>query len=172
MICRANRGTRPTGHRDFKPVVAGSVTSATVSFLLAACTTIPQPINRIHPINRIAKVNPASIAAAPATWDGREVEIVGLVIWESGSSGLYQSYGTYCRGAERAAISVPWDKWPGVSPKDSRRRAIVRGVFRNGVALPQTDGSTAILTGGPGPLEPGVIVRWLSNPERPCRNRQ
>lgn len=173
MIFRANRAARLAGRRDFKSVVAGSVTLATASFLLAACTTIPQPINR-QPINRIAKVNPASIAAAPATWDGREVEIVGLVVWESGMLGLYQSYGAYCRGAERAAINVRWDMWPGVSPKDSRRRAIVRGVFRNRAGLPQTDGGTVISAGapGPGPLEPGIIVRWLSNPERPCRNRQ
>ncbi len=168
MIFRANRATRPTRHRNFKPVAVGSVTLATASFLLAGCTTIPQPKNGI------AKVNPASIAAAPATWDGREVEIVGLVIWESGMFGLYQTYGAYCRGAQRAAINVRWDKWLGVSPKDSRRRAIVRGVFRNRVGLPQTDGSTAISAGapGPGPLEPGIIVRWLSNPERPCSNRQ
>jgi hypothetical protein len=168
MIFHA-RATRPTRHRDFKPVLGGTATLATASFLLAACTTVPQPVKGV------AKVNPASIAAAPATWDGREVEIVGLVIWESGMAGLYQSYGAYCRGAEGAAINVPWDRWPGVSPKDSRRRAIVRGVFRNRVALPQTDGSTTISAGagpGPGPLEPGIIVSWLSNPERPCRNRQ
>lgn len=169
MIYRANRASRPAGGRHLPPVAMGSLTLAGASLLLAACAPT---VTAAQPEHRIAKVNPASIAAAPATWDGREVEIVGLVVWESGVSGLYQSYGTFCRGADRAAISVPWDKWPGVTPKDSRRRAIVRGVFRNRPGSPQTGGSTAIWTGGPGPLEPGMIVRWLSNPERPCRNRQ
>ncbi len=168
MIFRANRATAPTPHRGFKPIVVGSVSLATASFLVAACATIPQRRDGI------AKVNPASIAAAPATWDGREVEIVGLLIWESGNFGLYQTYGAYCRGAQGAAINVRWDEWPGVLPKDSRRRAIVRGVFRNRVGVKQPDGSTAISAGapGPGPLESGVIVRWLSNPEPPCPNRQ
>src|SRR4030095_13865665 len=122
----------------------------------------------------IAKVNPASIAADPTTWDRREVEIVGLVVWESGNFGLYQSYGSYCRGAERAAIYAHWEEWPGLSRKDSRRRAIVRGVFRNHVGVKQPDGSTMISAGapGPGPLEPGIIVRWLSTPQRPCPNRR
>ena len=139
------------------------------AFLLAACaTTSPQPEAQI------AKVNPASIAADPATWDGREVEIVGLLVWQSGDFGLYQSYGAYCRGAERAAIYVRWEEWPGVSQKDSRRRVIVRGVFRNRVGVKQPDGSTVISPGapGPGPLESGVVLRWLSNPQRPCPNRQ
>jgi hypothetical protein len=142
--------------------------AAVASLLVAACATNPQPRDGI------AKVNPASIAAAPATWDGREVEIVGLVVSQSGDFGLYQSYGAYCRGAERAAIYVPWEEWPGVSSKDSRRRAIVRGVFRNRVGVRQPDGSTVTAAGapGPGPLEPGVIVRWLSEPARPCPNRQ
>ena len=104
----------------------------------------------------IAKVNPASIAADPAAWDGREVEIIGLVVWEDGAFGLYQDYGTYCRAAERAAIYVHWAEWPGVTQKDSRRRAIVRGVFRNRLGVKQPDGSTPILAAapGPGPVEP------------------
>lgn len=161
--------SRPAGHRHFKPVAMWPVALAAASFFLAACApTVAQPEKGI------AKVNPASIAADPGTWDGREVEIVGLVVWEAGMFGLYQSYGAYCRGAERAAINVRWDMWPGVTPKDSRRRAIVRGIFRNRTGQPQPDGSTAISAGapGPGPLEPGAIVRWLSDPERPCRNRQ
>lgn len=168
MTFHAKRASRPARRRQFKPAAMGYVALATASLLLGACATVPQPEKGI------AKVNPASLAAAPAAWDGREVEIVGLVVWESGMSGLYQSYGAYCRGAERAAINVRWDMWPGVSPKDSRRRAILRGVFRNRVGPPQADGSTAISASapGPGPLEPGNIVRWLSNPERPCRNRQ
>ena len=168
MIFRAKRAARPTRHRDFKRVLVGAVNLAAASFLIAGCTTVPRPENGV------AKVNPTSIAAAPATWDGREVEIVGLVVWEAGVLGLYQTYGAYCRGAEGTAIQVRWDQWPGVSPKDSRRRVIVRGVFHNRAGMPQADGSTAISAGamGPGPLEPGVIVRWLSNPERPCANRE
>jgi hypothetical protein len=140
---------------------------AAAALLLAACATSPPP----GPV--IAKVNPSSIAADPAAWDGREVEIVGLVVWEDGSFGLYQDYGAYCRAAERAAIYVHWAEWPGVTQKDSRRRAIVRGVFRNRVGVKQPDGSTPILAAapGPGPVEPGVIVRWLSEPQRPCPNR-
>lgn len=148
-------------------IVGGSLGAAAAAAFLAACATSPQAGPGI------AKVNPSSIAASPATWDGREVEIVGLVVWESGSFGLYQDYGTYCRGAEHAAIYANWAQWPGVSKKDSRRRVIVRGVFRNRVGAKQSDGSTLILAGapGPGPLEPGVVVGWLSKPQRPCPNR-
>jgi len=164
MIFRADKATAL--HRRFKPIVAGSLAAA--SLLVAACVSIPPRKAGI------AKINPASLAAAPATYDGREVEIVGLVIWESGVFGLYQTYGAYCRGAQGAAIDVRWDQWPGVTPKDSRRRVMVRGVFRNRGGVTQADGSTAIAAGapGPGPLEPGAVVRWLSNPERPCPNRQ
>ena len=141
---------------------------AAAACLVAACATSP------HRIDRIAKVNPASIASAPATWDGRQVEIVGLVVWEAGNLGLYQSYGAYCRRAELGAIHARWQEWPGVTQKDSRRRAIVRGVFRNRVGVKQPDGSTVTSADapGPGPLEPGMIVWWLSEPQRPCPNRQ
>jgi hypothetical protein len=137
------------------------------ALLLAACATTP-PTG-----SAIAKVNPASIAASPATWDGRQVEVVGLVVWEDGAFGLYQDYGTYCRGAEHAALYAHWAEWPGVTKKDSRRRAIVQGVFRNRLGTRQPDGSTLSLAAapGPGPLEPGTVVRWLSKPERPCSNR-
>lgn len=150
---------------------AGSLGVVSAALLLAACAAGPQAgaVGSVIP----TKVNPASIAASPGTWDGRQVEIVGLVIWEDGSFGLYQDYGTYCRASEHAAIYAHWAEWPGVSKKDSRRRAIVRGVFRNRVGVKQPDGSTPILAAapGPGPLEPGVIVRWLSKPKRPCPNR-
>ena len=51
--------------------------------------------------------------------------------------------------------------------------AIVRGVFRNRVGVTQPSGATPILTAapGPGPLEPGTIVRWLSTPRPACPNR-
>ncbi|WP_028970499.1 hypothetical protein [Sphingomonas sp. URHD0057] len=151
----------------FNRIGRGSPGVSAAALLLAACAPVPpaQPA--------IAKVNPASIAAAPGTWDGRAVEVVGLVLWEGGSFGLYQDYGAYCRGAERAAIYVHWAEWPGVTKADSRRRAIVRGVFRNRLGAKLSDGSTLGLTAapGPGPLEPGSIVRWLSKPQRPCPNR-
>jgi hypothetical protein len=76
---------------------AGGLGGAAATFLLFGCATAP-PAGPV-----IARVNPASVAAAPATWDGREVEMVGLVVWESGSFGLYQDYGSYCavaRGIE------------------------------------------------------------------------
>jgi len=162
-IARCWRGAILKSHYGLAPIAV-----AAAAFLAASCTTGTQRIDRI------AKVNPASIAASPATWDGRQVEIVGLLVWEGGSFGLYQDYGAYCRGAEHAAIYVPWANWPGISPKDSRRRVIVRGVFRNLLGVKQPDGSTAVFAGapGPGPLEPGTIVRWLSVPQRPCPNRQ
>ena len=135
--------------------------------LLASCATAPPARNTI------AKVNPASIAASPAAWDGRAVEVVGLAVWEDGAFGLYQDYGTYCRAGEHAALYVHWAEWPGVTKNDSRRRVIVRGTFRNRVGSKQADGSTLTLAAapGPGPLEPGAVVRWLSKPERPCPNR-
>jgi hypothetical protein len=147
--------------------IALRLLSAASAVLLAACATAPPT----RP--SVAKVNPASIAASPAAWDGRQIETVGLVVWENGAFGLYQDYGTYCRGAEKAAIYVHWAEWPGVSMKDSRRRVIVRGVFRNRLGAKQPDGGTLTLASapGPGPLEPGVIVRWLSQPRRPCPNR-
>jgi hypothetical protein len=143
----------------------GSLGTIAVTLLLAGCATAPTG-------PQIAKVNPASIAASPATWDGREVEVVGLLVWQDGSFGLYQDYGTYCRGAERAAIYAHWEDWPGVTKKDSRRRVIVRGVFHNRVGAKQPDGTTLTLASapGPGPLEPGTI-KWLSDPQRPCPNR-
>jgi hypothetical protein len=158
---------RPTAEGELDRAALRSLGVAGAILLLAACATA-RPAGP-----SIANVNPASIAASPATWDGREVEVVGLVVWEDGAFGLYQDYGTYCRGAEHAAIYAHWAEWPGVSKKDSRRRAIVRGVFRNRVGAKLPDGSTLSLAAapGPGPLEPGTIVRWLSQPQRPCPNR-
>jgi hypothetical protein len=157
----------------FDRIALGSLSLAAAVFLLAACVTGPHETTSAQAGPGIARVNPASIAASPGTWDGREVEIVGLVVWETGSSGLYQDYGTYCRAAESTAIYARWEQWPGVSKRDSRRRAIVRGIFRNRVGVTQPDGSKLILAEapGPGPLEPGAIVRWLSKPRRPCPNR-
>src|SRR6476659_1407229 len=125
--------------------------------VLAGCTTVAQH----RPPTRPAKVNPASIAAAPATWDGREVEVVGLVVWEFERLGLYQSYGAYCRSAEKSAIAVDWHSWPGVTKADNRRMALVRRTFHNHYGVAQHDGSIVISNGapGPGPLEPGSIVR-------------
>jgi hypothetical protein len=158
--------TRLTIVGRFDRAAVGSLCAGATALLLVACVTRPPS----GPV--IARINPASIAASPWVWDGREVEIVGLVVWEDGSFGLYQDYGTYCRGAEHAAIYAHWSEWPGVSKNDTRRRAIVRGVFRNRIGTKQPQGSTLSLAAapGPGPLEPGVIVRWLSQPLRPCPN--
>jgi hypothetical protein len=119
--------------------------------------------------DRVARVNPTSIVAAPAQWDGRQVEMIGLLVWETDNLGLYQSYGAYCRrGGEATAIHADWSKWPGVSQADNRRRVMVRGTFRNGQAAPQAGAAVAASTPGPGPLEPGAVVRWLSPPMKPC----
>jgi len=128
---------------------------------LSACTAI----GLSGPRDGVARVNPASLAADPERWYGKQVEIVGLLVWEFENKGLYQSYGAYCRGAEKAAIFVQWDQWPGVTRKDSRRQVVVRGTFRPGPA------GTLIVSNaapGPGPLEPGMVMQWLSAPAKPC----
>ena len=137
-----------------------------VVFGLAGCATVSQNRAPAGP----AKVNPASLAAAPATWDGREVEIVGLLVWQFENVGLYQSYGAYCRGGEKVAIAVDWQNWPGITRADNRRQVIVRGIFRNRYGTAQPNGQIVISNGapGPGPLEPGSVVRWLSAPAKPC----
>ena len=147
---------------------ARSIILVTVLAGLASCSVI-----RERPqAPTVARVNPASIAAAPAAWEGRQVEMVGLLVWEFEHLALYQSYGAYCRAAERSAIYVDWSKWPGVTRADSRRRVVVRGTFRNRVGVTQPDGNLIVsnAASGPGPLEPGAVVRWLSAPEKPCRN--
>ena len=141
-----------------------AISIAAATFMLAGCATTPRPRDTV------ARVNPASVAAAPAEWDGRQVEMVGLLVWEFENLGLYQDYGTFCRGGERTAISVDWRNWPGVTRADSRRRVVVRGVFHNKVGVPQPNGSIMVSNAapGPGPLEPGQVVRWLSPPRKPC----
>ena len=143
-----------------------SATLALILFGLSACATTRGPAGPVGP----TKINPASLAANPAAYDGREVEVVGLVVWEFERLGLYQSYGAYCRGAEKSAIAVDWHSWPGVTKADNRRIALVRGAFHNRYGVAQHDGSIVISNGapGPGPLEPGSIVRWLSLPDKPC----
>ena len=126
---------------------------------LSACASILGPEHG----DGVVRINPASLATDPARWDGRQVEVVGLLVWESDNLALFQSYGAYCRGAEKGAISVNWNEWPQVSRRDSRRQVMVRGLFH--IAGP---GGTSINSPGPGPLQPGVVVRWLSNPAKPC----
>jgi hypothetical protein len=134
------------------------------SLTVAACATRPGPSDGV------AHVNPASVAASPAEWDGREVEMVGLLVWEFENLAFYQGYGAYCRGGERTAIYVDWHNWAGVTRGDNRRRVMVRGVFRNKVGVKQPDGSILLsnAASGPGPLEAGHVVRWLSPPAKPC----
>jgi hypothetical protein len=110
------------------------------------------------------KVNPSSIAANPAAYDGKEVEVTGLLVWGFEHSGLHQSYGTYCRGTEKAAIYVDWQQVPGVTKADTRRMVTIRGRFHD------LQGKTLISNAapGPGPLGEGSVVRWLSPPEKPC----
>ena len=146
--------------------------AAKVMLLAAAVAILPAcaAVRTLQKADAIARVNPASVVAAPAQWDGKQVEMVGLLVWETDNLGLYQSYGAYCRrGGEATAIHADWSKWPGVSRADNRRRVMVRGTFRNGLAAaPQAAGAVAASTPGPGPLEPGAVVRWLSPPMKPC----
>jgi starvation-inducible outer membrane lipoprotein len=137
---------------------------AAAALMLAACATTPRPRDTI------ARVNPASVAASPAEWDGRQVEMVGLLVWEFENLGLYQDYGTFCREGERTAIYVNWHNWPGVKRADSRRRVVVRGVFHNGPGVIQPNGAIPVTNAapGPGPLDPGQVIRWLSPPAKPC----
>ena len=144
---------------------AGSVSViAGATIMLAACATTSKPRSTI------AHVNPASVAASPGEWDGRQLEMVGMLVWEFENLGLYQDYGTFCRGGERTAIYVNWHNWPGVSRADSRRRVIVRGIFRNRHGVTQPNGAVLLTNAapGPGPLEPGHVVRFLSRPAKPC----
>ena len=143
-----------------------SATLALILFGLSACATTRGPAGPVGP----TKINPASLAANPAAYDGREVEVVGLVVWEFERLGLYQSYGAYCRGAEKSAIAVDRHSWPGVTKADNQRMALVRGTFHNRYGVAQPDVSIVISNGapGPGPLEPGSIVLWLSLPDKPC----
>ena len=134
--------------------------------LLAGCATATNTSRTAGP----TKVNPASIAANPAAFDGREVEVVGLVSFEPEHHGLHQSYGAYCRGGEKTAIYVDWTKWPGVTRADNRRDVVVRGTFRNSQGNAQPNGAVLVSNAapGPGPLEPGAVVQWLSKPAKPC----
>jgi hypothetical protein len=140
----------------------------TAALALSACATLR---HSAPAADGIARVNPASVAASPAEWDGREVEMIGLLVWEFEHSGLHQSYGTYCRGGEKTAIYVNWRSWPGVTRRDSRRRVVVRGTFRNLQGVTQPGGAILLSNAapGPGPLEPGAVVRWLSPPMKLCR---
>ena len=141
-----------------------------VILIAAASVTLVGCATTSRPRDTIAHVNPASIAASPAEWDGREVEMVGLLVWEFENLGLYQSYGAFCRGGERTAVYVNWHNWPGVTRSDSRRQVMVRGVFHNRTSVTQPNGSILITNAapGPGPLEPGQVVRFLSAPLKPC----
>jgi hypothetical protein len=145
--------------RATNAILIGSAT-----LMLAACATTPTPRDTV------AHVNPASIAASPAQWDGKQVEVVGLLVWEFENLGLYQDYGSFCRGGERTAIYVDWHNWPGVTRADSRRRVIVRGVFHNRQGVGGPNGTILINNAapGPGPLEPGQVARFLSRPAKPC----
>jgi hypothetical protein len=138
---------------------------AAIAAALPACAVV----RTVQRGDGIARVNPASVALAPADFHGRQVEMVGLLVWESENLGLYQSYGAYCRRGEGTAIHADWSKWPGVTRADNRRRVMVRGTFQNALGVP-TAGAVVVSSGapGPGPLEPGTIVRWLSPPMKPC----
>ena len=138
------------------------ISVAAAAVMLTGCATLSRPRDTI------ARVNPSSVAASPAAWDGKQVEMVGLLVWEFENLGLYQDYGTFCRGGEHTAIYVNWHDWPGVTRADSRRRVVVRGVFHNGEVVQP---GTIVVTNaapGPGPLAPGQVVRWLSAPAKPC----
>ena len=146
------------------------MSAAKVLLIAAMAVALPScaAVRTLQHGDGIARVNPASVALAPADFHGREVEMVGLLVWETDNLGLYQSFGAYCRrGGEATAIHVDWSKWPGVTRADHRRRVMVRGTFHNrsGVAPVHV---VAASTPGPGPLEPGAVVRWLSAPMKPC----
>lgn len=134
--------------------------------LLTGCVTALPP-------SGFARVTPAEIAASPAQWDGRRVEVTGLMTWEFENFGLYQSYDAYCVGTEGTAIYVDWPEIRGVSRADNHRMVTVRGTFRNLVGAAQANGSILISTGapGPGPLEQGSLVKRRSPPFAQCRSR-
>ena len=144
--------------------------AAKVMLIVAAASVLPAcaAVRTLQKGDGIARANPVSIAAAPAQFDGKHVEMVGLLVWETDNLGLYQSYGAYCRrGGEATAIHVDWSKWPGVTRADHRRRVMVRGTFHHRSGVDPAP-AVAASTPGPGPLEPGAVVRWLSAPMKPC----
>ena len=140
------------------------------AFLLTACLLVAgcSMNSSMGQPSSPAKVNPSSLAANPAAYDGKNVEVTGLLVWEGERLGLYQSYGAYCRGSEKTAIFVDWRKWPGVSAADHRREVVVRGRFVNTAPIASAAALLSNGAPGPGPLEPGSVVGWLSAPEKPC----
>ena len=134
------------------------------ALLLGGCTTGIAS-------DSLPRLTPAELAAAPTVWHAREVEVTGLIAWEFENVGLWENYESYCRHAEKSAITVDWDEWAGVTQADTRRLVTIRGTFRNIVHVKQPDGTIIISTGapGPGPLEPGVVVKWRSQQLPNCR---
>ena len=113
------------------------------------------------------------IASHPELWDGRYVELQGLVVWEVHNVGLYRSYRDYCRGeslSRRTAIYVQWQSSSGLVRGDNRRMAVVAGIFRHRTMVALPDGTITVSTGapGPGPLEEARIVQWVSEPLPSC----
>lgn len=113
-----------------------------------------------------SRVTVADLVAAPEAWDGRRVEITGLVVSEFENLGLYASWEDYCpREGWGQAIYV---NWGDVRPRDAalpRRMATVRGTFRNVIGVERIDNGEVVVmisTGapGPGPLTDVRIVRW------------
>lgn len=139
---------------------------AIVAMTSASCATAPQSPAEY------TRVSVSDLALEPEKWDGRKVEVAELLIWEFENLGLWGTYEQYCSGySVIRPIYVDWEDWPGVTRADNRRYVLVRGTFRNRVGVKQSDGQILVSTGapGPGPLEPGIVVRWLSDPLPPCR---
>jgi hypothetical protein len=132
--------------------------------LLASCVSSDQ---------RRSQPSPWPLAARPAHWKGERVELEGLVVWESETSGLYRSYEDYCarkEGRGGTAIAADWGRVRGITERDNRRLAIVLATFRDRIWRENPDGTILISTRAPGPgaLEDISLLRWLSRPMPDC----
>jgi len=153
--------------RNLNPPTCGmrSLVLLSTATLASGCSPTPH-VDRQQP-------SVSEIASAPFVWHGRQVQLTGILVWETHNVGLYRSYRDYCRGRplrRRTAIYVKWQEVSGVTRADNRRMVVVSGIFRNETMTPLPDGTIILSTGaaGPGPLENVRILRWLSSSLAPC----
>ncbi|MDB5669720.1 MAG: hypothetical protein JWO25_679 [Alphaproteobacteria bacterium] len=104
------------------------------------------------------------VVAHPEKFDGRQLKLRGLVVYEFENYGLYASRADYC--AHHRSIYVEWDHVPGVTRADTRRMAVITGrLVLRGVGDPINISNAQ---NGPGPLRDTALVKWDSEPMAPC----
>jgi hypothetical protein len=141
-----------------------------LALILSGCASIHAPPDAV------AVVSIAELNAHPERWDGRRVQVTGLIVAEFENLGLYASWRDYCpRKTYSRAIYVPWDDQADFPQSQHRRMATVRGVFRNLNGVERMVGGQVemiISTSAPGagPLEDVEVVQW-HGPQRPFCER-